>query len=88
MIRDPDCLHCLRFQPERPGFKCDAFPDGIPLEIASGRRDHRSAYPGDQGMRFVPTEAARHRDAIDPTELGERPASLPTLPEMPTRDLG
>jgi len=31
---------------------CEAFPDGIPDEIAYGDVDHTKPYPGDHGIRF------------------------------------
>lgn len=31
---------------------CEAFVDGIPDEIMTGKIDHIQAYEGDQGIRF------------------------------------
>jgi hypothetical protein len=33
---------------------CDAFPEGIPVEISHRGFDHRTEYPGDLGTRFEP----------------------------------
>lgn len=35
---------------------CDAFPDGIPPEIARGEFAHTEPYPGDNGVRFEPVD--------------------------------
>ena len=32
--------------------KCMAFPEGIPLEIWEGRNDHKTSYPGDNGIQY------------------------------------
>lgn len=31
---------------------CDAFPDGIPKAIWTGKNDHRKPYSNDNGIRF------------------------------------
>lgn len=43
------CVACARC---RFDGTCEAFPDGIPEEIADGMFDHRDSYPGDGGLRF------------------------------------
>jgi len=37
---------------------CDAFPDGIPVEIFSSdfKTDHTKPYPGDHGIQYSPLE--------------------------------
>lgn len=34
------------------GYRCAAFPDGVPEEIYSGRNPHTEPYPGDRGIQF------------------------------------
>jgi hypothetical protein len=33
---------------------CDAFPEGIPIEIWNGQHPHRTPFTGDHGIRFEP----------------------------------
>ena len=51
-VYSPICTFCkhLRLDAERT---CAAFPQGIPIEIWVGEHDHRTAWPGDNGIRFV-----------------------------------
>lgn len=46
------CKHLIKPPPGEFGFKCDAFPDGIPEEIFSGEVEHTKPYPGDHGIMF------------------------------------
>lgn len=48
------CKHWFR----RPGRKCHAFPQGIPLVIWLGENDHRRPYAEDHGIRFTPVSDA------------------------------
>lgn len=42
-----NCRHATYGQP-----RCSAFPDFIPWPILKGERDHRTPYPGDNGIRY------------------------------------
>jgi hypothetical protein len=51
----PLCLKCARFHDtNEETFTCDAFPKGVPDEIVLGGFNHNNAFPGDNGMQFIP----------------------------------
>jgi hypothetical protein len=59
----PLCFDCTRLR-EWPF--CEAFPEGIPVEIASWQHDHHTPFPGDNGLSFVAKEdvaGAAHKHA-------------------------
>jgi hypothetical protein len=69
-VGEPICYYCRRYRGNRPGyppqsFTCDAFPAGIPAAIIESKADHRHPYPGDQGLRFIATDAEAERVAAE-----------------------
>jgi hypothetical protein len=55
----PICYNCQRRKPNDSNpFVCDAFPGGIPAAIIENRADHRTPFPGDRGLTFVPIDSS------------------------------
>ena len=54
-VQCPTCRHMLPVV----GWRCNAFPLGIPGAILTNRFDHRQGHPGDQGIRYEPKEPRR-----------------------------
>ena len=52
-ISIPLCALCKRLILE-PGFKCEAYPQGVPDLTMSGKINHVLPYDGDNGLMFVP----------------------------------
>lgn len=44
------CIRCRYYFMTRSA--CLAFPKGIPQEILDGEVDHKTPYPGDQGIQY------------------------------------
>jgi hypothetical protein len=45
------CVSCRR---KTRGPVCDAYPGGIPELILNGKVDHKTPYPGDHGLTYLP----------------------------------
>ena len=53
----PMCLFCKHYRgvdPKKDTDVCDAFPEGIPIEIMDYNYDHRLPFPNDKGIRLEP----------------------------------
>jgi hypothetical protein len=50
----PICMECARRKKDEYGFKCEAYPGGIPFAIIESSVDHRKPYKGDHGLQFIP----------------------------------
>lgn len=47
------CFFCKH---AKKGKVCDAFPEGIPVEILLNKKDHRNPVDGDHGITFSPID--------------------------------
>jgi 8-oxo-dGTP pyrophosphatase MutT (NUDIX family) len=52
----PLCYACARYRGVEPdrGFVCEAYPEGVPVEILASLWNHREPQEGDHGLRFEP----------------------------------
>lgn len=47
------CDECARY---KGGHKCEAFPEKIPMQIITGKHDHKTPLKGDNGILFKQKE--------------------------------
>ena len=67
-MQSDQCISCKHYTGVR---SCQAFPEGIPVEVFTGKHDHRTAYPGDGGIRYEPlVSVAETPAAKGPAKLG------------------
>lgn len=55
------CTWCRHLRDDGADRTCDAFPNGVPMEIWMGQNDHRAPFPGDGGIVFEPIPAPTER---------------------------
>jgi hypothetical protein len=51
-LKVSQCTFCSHRSPD--GTRCKAYPSGIPVELLYNEHDHRTAFPGDNGIRYQP----------------------------------
>jgi hypothetical protein len=55
----PPCRKCNNFwEPKRRStrYRCNAYPDGIPIEVWLGYVSHTKTYKNDNGILFAPAD--------------------------------
>lgn len=58
--QEPICMKCKHLFKDNgeEGFRCAAFPQGIPELFIEAVADHDEPYPGDNGIQFEPKDSA------------------------------
>ena len=46
------CGNCKHLRRAQVGYRCDAFPNGVPAIIIFNQFDHRLPHPDDNGIRY------------------------------------
>lgn len=58
LVLSRQCANCSHLRDaEGYRWRCDAFPDGIPMPILREEFDHIVPYPGDHGIQFEMRES-------------------------------
>jgi hypothetical protein len=86
------CIHLDRDAPPRQ-YRCEAFPDGIPVPIQSNKHDHSKPYPGDHGILYEQIRPGPRSEVAVQAILegwrkpgpGAEKASTPTEPRKPKK---
>ena len=53
-VEDLIWASCVSCQRKTRGPVCEAYPGGIPEVILNGSIDHKTPYPGDHGLTYLP----------------------------------
>lgn len=48
-MQNDQCLFCVHYLGD---WKCEAFEDGIPIQIIEGEHDHSQPFEGDNGIQY------------------------------------
>lgn len=57
-IDEKGISQCFMCERDRLDGTCEAYPDGIPVEILKNEIDHLEPYKNDQGLTFVAVETS------------------------------
>lgn len=65
MNPEVNCNNCKHYGDKYGLGRCKAFPDGIPVPIASGDILHNKPYKDDKGIRFTPINENSKQDSLN-----------------------
>lgn len=61
-VDEPLCETCKHLWKDEIGYKCNAFPMGIPDDIFIGEFDHHNSHENDQGIQYEKEEEGLKMD--------------------------